>query len=152
MSGVKLVLLATSLALAGIAGAVILLYVSELDRAREATGRGSLIADTRAGPIEYGETGAGLPLLSIHGAGGGFDHGLANAVEIAGEGFRIIAPSRFGYLRTPIPGDVSPAAQADAHAALLSQLNISEIAVVGISAGRARRSSWRCVIRTKSRR
>ena len=52
-----------------------------------------------------------------------------------GEGFRVIAPSRFGYLRTPIPLDASPAAQADAHAALLSELNISKAIVVGVSAG-----------------
>jgi 2-hydroxy-6-oxonona-2,4-dienedioate hydrolase len=86
-------------------------------------------------PIEYAESGTGLPLLSIHGAGGGFDQGLANAAEFVDEGFRIIAPSRFGYLRTPVPGDASPAAQADAHAALLSDLNISRAIVVGVSAG-----------------
>jgi pimeloyl-ACP methyl ester carboxylesterase len=88
-----------------------------------------------AWPIEYGEQGVGIPLLSIHGAGGGFDQGLANAAELAGDGFRIIAPSRFGYLRTPVPQDVSPAAQADAHSALLSRLNIPKAIVVGVSAG-----------------
>jgi pimeloyl-ACP methyl ester carboxylesterase len=97
--------------------------------------RGSLVANTAAGPIEYAEKGAGSPLLSIHGAGGGFDQGLANAAEFVDEGFRIIAPSRFGYLRTPLPPDTSPAAQADAHAALLSNLNIFKAIVAGVSAG-----------------
>jgi hypothetical protein len=61
------------------------------------------------------EKGSGIPLLSIHGAGGGYDQGLANAAGFVGAGFRIIAPSRFGYLGTPVPPDISPAAQADAH-------------------------------------
>ncbi len=52
-----------------------------------------------------------------------------------GGGFRFIAPSRFGYLRTPVPQDPSPAAQADAHAALMSTLKISKAVVLGVSAG-----------------
>ena len=91
--------------------------------------------NTTAGPIEYAETGAGKPLLSIHGAGGGHDQGLSNAADLVGNGFRVIAPSRFGYLGTPIPADASPAAQADAHAALLAELSVDKVIVVGISAG-----------------
>ena len=34
------------------------------------------------------------------------------------------APSRFGYLRTPLPSDASPAAQADAHSCLLDALGL----------------------------
>jgi 2-hydroxy-6-oxonona-2,4-dienedioate hydrolase len=50
-------------------------------------------------------------------------------------GFRIIAMSRFGYLRTPLPTDASASAQADAHACLLNALKIRRAAVVGASAG-----------------
>lgn len=135
MSVTELVLVVLSIAVAGTAGVALLLYKRELGRASSAARRGSLIADTEAGPIEYADKGCGPPLLSIHGAGGGFDQGLANAADIAGEGFRIVAPSRFGYLRTPVPRDTSPAAQADAHAALLSHLNIAKSAVIGVSAG-----------------
>jgi pimeloyl-ACP methyl ester carboxylesterase len=117
------------------AGAVSWLYSRELGQARQAAGRGSLIANLDVGPIEYAERGAGVPLLSIHGAGGDFDQGLANAAELVGEGFRIVAPSRFGYLRTPVPQDVSPAAQADAHAALLAELDIPKAIILGVSAG-----------------
>ena len=46
----------------------------------------------------------------------------------------MIAPSRFEYLGTPIPADTSPAAQADAHVALLSVLEIDKAVVVGVSA------------------
>ncbi len=128
-------ILPAAIAVAVAAGGVFFRYKNELGQARDAATRGSLIASTVAGPIEYAEEGAGIPLLSIHGAGGGFDQGLANAAVLAGDGFRVIAPSRFGYLRTPVPEDASPAAQADAHAALLSKLNIPRAAVLGVSAG-----------------
>lgn len=51
------------------------------------------------------------------------------------DGIRVIAMSRFGYLRTPMPADSSPAAQADAHVCLLDALGIAKAAVLGGSAG-----------------
>lgn len=114
-------------------------YRRDIDARRERLRGVSRIAETACGPIEYAEAGAGIPLLSIHGAGGGFDQGLANAARLVGDGFRIVAPSRFGYLGTPVPPDTSldaySAAQADAHAGLLSELNVPKSAVVGVSAG-----------------
>ena len=50
-------------------------------------------------------------------------------------GVRVIAMSRFGYLRTPMPADASAAAQADAHVCLLDALGIRQAAVMGGSAG-----------------
>lgn len=117
------------------AGVVFLLYKNELGRMRDAVSRGGVVANLDIGSVEYADSGAGIPLLSIHGAGGGFDQGLANAADLVGKGFRVIAPSRFGYLRTPVPQDTSPAAQADAHAALLSKLDVPKAVVVGVSAG-----------------
>lgn len=130
-------------------GGVALLYQNDIRSAREATKRGSLRTETDLGPIEYADRGAGPPLLSIHGAGGGFDQGLANASALVGDDFRIIAPSRFGYLGTPVPRDALPAAQADAHAALLAKLNVPKAIVVGISAGA--RSSVELAIRHPER-
>jgi pimeloyl-ACP methyl ester carboxylesterase len=49
--------------------------------------------------------------------------------------YRLIAMSRFGYLRTPLPADASAAAQANAHAALLDALGIERTIIVGASAG-----------------
>ena len=95
---------------------------------------GSLIA-TRCGPIEYQQAGAGVPLLVVHGSGGGHDQGMAFAGALAQHGVRVIAVSRFGYLRTPMPADASPAAQADAHVCLLDALGIRRAAVLGGSAG-----------------
>jgi pimeloyl-ACP methyl ester carboxylesterase len=74
-------------------------------------------------------------VLVVHGAGGGFDQGLALGEQIMRSGFRVIAPSRFGYLRTPLPADASAEAQADAHACLLDALKIARAGVVGVSAG-----------------
>ena len=101
-------------------------------RARIAAGR---LAQTPRGPIEYAVAGNGPPVLFIHGAGGGFDQGLAFGADLAAAGFRVIAMSRFGYLRTPLPADASPAAQADAHACLLDALDVPRAAILGGSAG-----------------
>ena len=87
MRSIRYVLLAGSLSLTAMAAAVLLLYEDEISDARDSASRGSLVANTDAGQIEYAEAGSGFPLLSIHGAGGGFDQGLANAVELVGEGF-----------------------------------------------------------------
>jgi 2-hydroxy-6-oxonona-2,4-dienedioate hydrolase len=50
-------------------------------------------------------------------------------------GYGMIAPSRFGYPGTPMPGDPRHATQADALADLLDGLDIERLAVVGGSAG-----------------
>ena len=114
---------------------IFLFYSDEINRARTASSTGGRMVSTTAGPIEVAEAGTGMPLLSIHGAGGGYDQGLSNAAGLVGGGFRVIAPSRFGYLGTPIPANPSPSAQADAHAALLTELKVDKAVVVGISAG-----------------
>jgi 2-hydroxy-6-oxonona-2,4-dienedioate hydrolase len=129
-------LLSVGLAALTIGGAfVAVIYRKEIDHARASAERGGRIAQTPAGPIEYAESGAGRPLLSIHGSGGGYDQGLAIAYDLVGEDFRVIAPSRFGYLGTPVPVDSSSQTQADAHAALLAILKIDKAIVVGTSAG-----------------
>jgi pimeloyl-ACP methyl ester carboxylesterase len=89
---------------------------------------------TPLGVIEYGCHGHGEPVLVVHGAGGGFDQGLLIGDDL-GPGYRIIAPSRFGYLAMPVPDDSSHAAQADAHAALLDALKVERAVIVGVSAG-----------------
>ena len=109
-------------------------YRKDIREIGDTLDRGSTIAETEAGEIEYSERGEGEPALVIHGAGGGYDQGLLIGRDL-GEGFRVIAPSRFGYLRTPVPDDVSPAAQADGHAALLDFLDIGKAVVIGASAG-----------------
>lgn len=95
----------------------------------------SRLIETRRGPIEYAQAGSGPAVLVVHGAGGGFDQGMEFAAPIAKRGFRVVAMSRFGYLRTAMPVDASPAAQADAHLALMDALGIDRAVVLGASAG-----------------
>mgnify|MGYP003385058009 CR=1 FL=1 len=116
-------------------GAAMFFYQHDIQRARERITGGSRIAQTPCGPIEYAVAGDGPPVLMVHGAGGGFDQGLDIGAPLVERGFRVIAVSRFGYLRTPLPTDATPAAQADAHACLLDALGIRRVAVAGISAG-----------------
>ncbi len=131
------------LAVLGIAGPIIAglsaltynNYQQDISRARERVSRGSQIVETLCGPIEYVTAGDGPPVLVVHGAGGGYDQGIDFAKPLVDSGFRVIAMSRFGYLRTPLPVDASTEAQAKAHACLLDALNIPRAAVLGASAG-----------------
>lgn len=116
--------------------AVIILfsYQSDINKAQDRV-RSSQIIETACGPIEYTTRGEGHPVLMIHGAGGGYDQGIfLSEVFLSGD-FRVIAPSRYGFLQTPLPINATPAAQADAYVCLLDALNISKVDVVGFSAG-----------------
>ncbi len=110
-------------------------FEADIAQASGRVRRDSIVIKTRCGPIEYQEAGSGLPLLAVHGSGGGHDQGMAFARPLTKQGIRVIAMSRFGYLRTPMPADTSPAAQADAHICLLDALGIRQAAVLGGSAG-----------------
>jgi pimeloyl-ACP methyl ester carboxylesterase len=96
---------------------------------------GSQVIETECGPIEYATLGEGYHVVAVHGIFGGFDQGLVIARGNVGEGFRSIVPSRFGYLRTPLPDGATPAGQADAYACLLDALGIQKAAIIGTSAG-----------------
>ena len=90
---------------------------------------------SRFGQIEFATVGHGAPLLVVHGAGGGFDQVVDAASRLTAAGYQIIAPSRFGYLRSSNPDDPSPENQADAFAVLLDELQIQSVPIVGVSAG-----------------
>ncbi|MFN6924632.1 MAG: alpha/beta fold hydrolase [Tabrizicola sp.] len=93
------------------------------------------VIDSPAGPLEFAVAGDGPPVLMIHGTGGGFDQGLLFAAGLRRRGFRIVAPSRFGYLGSAFPEDASPARQADVLAGLLDHLGIDRLPILGGSAG-----------------
>ncbi len=93
------------------------------------------VIPTRHGPLEFAEAGSGPPFLMIHGTGGGFDQGLNFARPLLERGYRVIAPSRFGYLRSPLPAAPTSPNQADALVDLLDHLGIDRVAVCGGSAG-----------------
>lgn len=110
-------------------------YDRMLDPAWARSTSASTVVPTRSGAMEVAEAGSGSPVLMIHGTGGGFDQGLAFARPLVQAGWRVIAPSRFGYLRSGFPQDHSSAAQADAFVDLLDHLGIDRLPVVGGSAG-----------------
>lgn len=109
--------------------------MADLHAAQSRVAVGSELAQTPCGTLEYAIRGRGPPVLMVHGSGGGFDQGLEFAAPLLQAGFTVIAPSRFGYLRTALPQDASPEAQADAHACLLDALGLRTVAAIGGSAG-----------------
>jgi pimeloyl-ACP methyl ester carboxylesterase len=131
MPGVPIGVAVAGLALFGIAR-----YLRDLrrDQARLAAVERRVI-DTPFGRVEYAQAGDGPPALVIHGVFGGCDFGVGVGRANVPAGYRVISPSRFGFLGSPFPPDRAPAAQADAFAALLDQLAISELPVVAFSAG-----------------
>jgi len=134
----RMVLLAILIGVIVGAGIVLVRYFNDIAAARQRAASGSQIAQTACGPIEYAEYGQGLPILMIHGAGGGYDQGILLAQAFIRQGYRVIAPSRFGYLRAQRaedPSDHSPTAQAKAHACLLDALGIDRAVIIGASAG-----------------
>ncbi|MEM7050575.1 MAG: alpha/beta hydrolase [Acidobacteriota bacterium] len=95
----------------------------------------SRLANTPRGPVEYLEGGRGpATLLILHGTPGGYDEGLLLAQWIRAErSFRFIAPSRPGYLRTPVEVGSSPAEAAAAMIALLDTLGATRSSVLAWS-------------------
>lgn len=97
--------------------------------------KGGIVIPSPFGDIEYVTGGTGLPVLVIHGSGGGYDQGELISRVILGDSFRWIAPSRFGYLKSALPQHASWDDQAHAYACLLDHLGISQVGVVAVSHG-----------------
>lgn len=116
-------------------GSVRRAFTRDMARARARVGDGSTVIQTSFGAMEFALAGHGPPVVAIHGTGGGFDQGLAIGRRLAAAGRRVIAPSRFGYLRSDNPPDPSPENQADAIVELLDHLGVEQTSAVGVSAG-----------------
>jgi pimeloyl-ACP methyl ester carboxylesterase len=94
-----------------------------------------MVASTARGLVEYADVGEGPVVLSLHGSFGGWDYGVGMAAFFAINGFRVIAPSRRGYLGSPLETGISFDDQADTMAALLDVLGIERVTVMGFSIG-----------------
>lgn len=129
------VLLVTVTILIVASAGVLAIFAHDLEAARARLAGRSKTIETSFGTLEYAAIGAGAPVLSVHGAGGGFDQSIDMTGALAGHGYRVIAPSRFGYLRSTFPDNATTAGQADAYAELLDRLGVDKVLVVGISAG-----------------
>lgn len=115
--------------------AVYLAYTRDMRAMRERLYAESQTIETRYGRVEFSTWGEGPAALAVHGAGGGYDQGRLLANALGGKGFRWIAPSRFGYLRSSLPNDASTTAQADAFAKMLDELGIERVAILAMSGG-----------------
>ncbi len=90
---------------------------------------------TARGPVQLAREGSGPPVVVSHGGPGGFDLGLVWCRHLRDAGCELLAPSRPGYLRTPLSSGRTPAEQADLYAAMLDALHIEQATVVGFSSG-----------------
>jgi pimeloyl-ACP methyl ester carboxylesterase len=126
-----------ALGLAAAAGAALTerAFSQDLAAARQRLAGRSRLVRTRFGQMEVAEAGDGPPVLMVHGTGGGFDQALAMAAPLVAMGWRVIAPSRIGYLRSDYPDGSTPATEADGLADLLAVLGIDRAPVIGGSAG-----------------
>jgi len=94
-------------------------------------------AQVNGHPLYYRRTRAGSPVLLLHGGGDSGEHAFANQIQaLLAAGHEVIAPDQVGQGRTPdLPGPFSYAAMMQDTAALLEQLRLPPIAVVGFSDG-----------------
>jgi pimeloyl-ACP methyl ester carboxylesterase len=95
----------------------------------------SEIAETDKGKVEYSIRGEGPTVLVFHGTPGGYDQAMLIGSLLAEDQFDVVAPSRPGYLRTPLASGQSPEQQADAMAALIDTMGIPSVAVLASSSG-----------------
>lgn len=86
------------------------------------------------GNMSYVDKGDGEVILSVHGIFGGYDQAFDTCADFASD-YRILAPSRFGYLGSSIHGNGTPAEQAEAYVELLDRLGIDQVYVLSTSAG-----------------
>lgn len=93
-------------------------------------------AKTSAGDVEFDLTqGEGPVVMAIHGGIGGLDQGRVMAGWIDANRYRILSPSRPGFLGTPLEVGETMEQQADAFAGLMDELGINKVMAMGASAG-----------------
>lgn len=131
----RLILICTAIGLILGLGLLSGAYFRDMDRAYDRISENSSLISSPYGDIEYSESGEGPAVLVSHGSGGGFDQGELIAQHLLGDEFRMIVPSRFGYLRSSLPANSTFDDQADAYAYLLDQLGLNQVAVLAFSHG-----------------
>ena len=96
----------------------------------------SKVVETKQGKVEYHlSEGDGPVILISHGGLGGLDQARVIASWVDDAKYRLLCPSRPGYLGTPLESGKTIEEQADLFAALLDVLKIDKVAIVTVSAG-----------------
>jgi len=80
------------------------------------------------------DQGTGPAVLVLHGNNGGWDQSMAWARRRLPTGFRVIAPSRFGYPGSSMPAGATTYGQGEALVELLDHLGLEQVAVASLSA------------------
>ena len=134
---VRFIILAAVIAAALIGIAFILVaYSRDLRKGMDHLGAlHAQVAKVPLGTIEYLLDGEGPIVLVSHGITGGVDQAQGLASTYLGPGYRLVLPSRFGYLGSSLPADASPEKQAEGFVQLLDSLGIARVFVLGNSAG-----------------
>ncbi len=135
---IKIVGIVTLSAGAAISGFIFQSYRSEMKQFYTNIEKAnSDILETSYGKVEYLYQGEGIPVLVVHGMAGGFDQALQTGVGLLGDGYKIIAVSRFGYLNSSLPKESAPENQAKTYKELLDYLGIDRTVILAVSAGGA---------------
>jgi pimeloyl-ACP methyl ester carboxylesterase/quercetin dioxygenase-like cupin family protein len=86
-------------------------------------------------PVTYTESGTGQPVLLLHGGAGPFSV-TAFATLMSAAGYRVIVPVHPGFDGTPRPRELTTiAGLAAVYAALLRELDLTDVCVIGNSIG-----------------
>lgn len=97
-----------------------------------------VIVPTSAGSVQVAEVGDpdAPAVICLHGSPGGWDQGVLMGRFLAEHGFRVIAPSRAGYLGTRLThANDTPDRQADQLTALMDALGVDRAGVLAWSGG-----------------
>jgi pimeloyl-ACP methyl ester carboxylesterase len=86
--------------------------------------------------IVYASSGSGPAMLLLHGGGDSGEHSFERQLDVFAAHHHIIAPDQVGQGRTPdVAGPLSYTAMMEDTAALLAQLKLKHVDVVGFSDG-----------------
>jgi pimeloyl-ACP methyl ester carboxylesterase len=86
--------------------------------------------------LYYAEQGSGPTLVLLHGGGDSGEHSFARQLDVFSERHRIVAPDQVGQGRTPdVDGPLTYTGMMDDTAALMHQLKLKHVDVVGFSDG-----------------
>lgn len=92
------------------------------------------IINTNKGTIEFSLNGIGIPILFVHGGHSSCNEALFHK-GFDTKRFCLITPSRPGYGNTPLSQSGSPKQTAELFVAMLDELKLKSVIVIGISAG-----------------
>jgi pimeloyl-ACP methyl ester carboxylesterase len=92
------------------------------------------VIKTTKGTVEYSSIGIGIPILFVHGGHSSCNENLFHK-GFDTQRFCLITPSRPGYGKTPLANLVSAKDTAELFIALLDELKLKSVFVIGISAG-----------------